>query len=263
MVNDGAARLSSCKTGGRQALQKSVIKAISRQRFLRRDHVPRVGRQQRRDFQGCHQAGVKGQPLQLAVILEGALLKRLAQLRQGEAVALIGRVHAKAHHRPAAMVPEDEAIGLCRIVFAGKVQKTGQRRRLAHAAFFPGLHRLWVQSFNFIYAEPVSRDGAALPLVRSARHHQNIQPVLVGLCLEHLPDVRRTHPAVGFQIRSDDIDHDGLGLEAFLISGERPGIRGQNREDQERHQQNRQCLFHTCIPYSDTSRVRFIFGRQS
>ena len=191
----------------RDFFQESVIPFEGRLRFLARDHVVRVRRQRRRHFQGAHQAGVKTDPVQF---LCQRLFQRAGHFLKRQMIHIAGFVPADSFQRPAAVVPQDQGVGLGRAVFLSVAQKGDQGFLVSHICAFVRLEDPADPSAG---SDLINSRAARLKIPGSfghpgsAGHHQKRGFPARRERFGHFPDIRRGGSAGGFQVASAHINH--------------------------------------------------------
>ena len=130
------------------------------------------------------------------------------QLCQGQAVPVKLGIGADSPLRAAAVIPEDQAVPLCRVIFPGVIQEESKGIRLPHILQLPSPDRLGPALFQQVNIAG-SRGKAAEPALAAAGHQYHIHTVRVKAGVEHLRDILRCGAAVAFQIGAAEVDHQG------------------------------------------------------
>ena len=186
-----------------------VVPADTRFGLLGSDHVVRIRVQHERGLGGCHQAGVEADEIKL----HAAVLERLADAGKIHACGVrLLLIVAVAGDRSPAVIPEDQLIAVCREFLCAVLDKLAQRRRVGHGlvahVLFQQQHLLVLDLIDLVVG---AVDAVDLPLLAAAGIDDHIDVIRIGRG-EDLLQVGGSHAALGFQVRTAHIDHDGDGI---------------------------------------------------
>ena len=117
-----------------QRLQEGIVPAAGRFQFFRRDHIICITAPEFGVLDRSHQAGVKADPVQMGVpaIGERRRVHGGADLSELQAVIAEKFIDAKSIDRTVAMIPEDQAVMLCRVIGCSDLQELCQGLRGTH-----------------------------------------------------------------------------------------------------------------------------------
>ena len=117
-----------------QRLQEGIVPAAGRFQFFRRDHIICITAPEFGVLDRSHQAGVKADPVQMGVpaIGERRRVHGGADLSELQAVIAEKFIYTKAVDGSVAMIPEDQAVMLCRVIGCSDLQELCQGLRGTH-----------------------------------------------------------------------------------------------------------------------------------
>ena len=203
--------------------QKGIVPALRRLRLLRGDEVVRVGGEEVRRLHRAHQAGVEAE-----VVQPLPALQRVGDLKEGQAVAVLARVAAKALQGAVAVIPEDQAGGIGGREIAREVEKAAQRLRRAHRPLGQRGHGRERPALEAVDDVVRPGTGQVRKRLRRAAGQQQHAGVRADVRVQHFLQILGGIAAL-LQVRADHVDKDGVGVVRL-----RP--RGQKRERQKRRE---------------------------
>ena len=137
--------------------------------------------------------------------------------RQAHAVAAEIFVIAIAANHTTAVVPQHQPVVIGCVIAAAILDKVGQRSTVCHV-----LHaQTVVHQFQTVLCHPIPLAAVIcnyriLPFCCAASLHDHIQ-VAGGIAIHDLVEVFRGKSALGFQIGSTHVQHQGIGIRSIPL----------------------------------------------